>query len=124
MIHTKNKFLRAAYIDENKNNIIEKYTNNAPINTIAELYGVANSTIYLRLTKWGVPIRQYKGIMRREEEKITGRKHYKRAFSKAFLVRQKENTRVNNEHIKYVKFEHGTEDQKLVEHLLMLPIIG
>jgi len=124
MINSKNKFKIAAYIDENKENIIEKYKQGMPINALSELYGVSKNMLYLRLVKWGVTLRRYKGARQRKDDRPTARKHYKRAFSKAFLARQKENTRVNNERIKYIKFEHTTADQKLIDNLLTLPIIG
>jgi len=47
-----------------------------------------------------------------------------RVFSPEFLAKQKENTRVNDKYIQYIKFEHSTEDQKLVDNLLSRPIIG
>jgi len=121
---TKNKFLIAEYIESNRENIIEKYEQNTPIKTIAELYGVSRSIIYLRLRKWGITVRKYKGTRRRKEERLVSREHYKRQFSKAFLAKQKENTRINNEHITYIKFKRSTEDQKLVDNLLSRPIIG
>jgi len=124
MIQTKNKFLIAEYIDSNSENIIAKYKQDMPINALAELYGVSRSIIYLRLLKWGVKIHKYKGARRRKEERLAVQEHYKRQFSKAFLAKQKENTRINNEQIIYIKFEHSTEDQKLVDNLLSRPIIG
>ena len=105
----KNKLLIAKYIDENRENIIEKYKQDVPINAISELYGVSRSVIYLRLIKWGVTLRRYKGARRRKEEKLERQKHYKRHFSSEFLVRQKENTRVNNKRIKYISNKVGEE---------------
>lgn len=124
---TKNKFLIAEYIDSNRENIIEKYEQDMPINAIAELYGVSRSIIYLRLIKWGVTLRRYKGARRRKEERLVTQKHYKRQFSKAFLAQRAINTKKNNDKkkgIKYIKSEHSTADQKLVDNLLSRPIIG
>ena len=121
---TKNKFLIAEFIDDNRENIIEKYKQDMQISEIAELYGVSRSIIYLRLVKWGVSIHKYKGARRRKEERVAVREHYKREFSKALLAKMKENTRINDERIVYVKFEHSTADQKLVDNILSLPIIG
>ena len=95
-----------------------------PINAISDLYGVSKYYIHLQLSKWGIVLRKHREASRRKEEKIEIWIHYKRQFSEAFLVRQRVNTEVNNRKIKYVNFEHSTDDQKLVEHLLMLPIIG
>lgn len=58
---TKDKFLIAKYIDGNKDGIIQKYAGDMPISKIAKLYKVAESTIYMRLIKWNVKIRKYKG---------------------------------------------------------------
>jgi len=104
MIQTKNKFLIAAYIDSSRENIIEKYEQNMPINAIAELYGVSRSIIYLRLIKWGVTLRKYKGARRRKEERVTAREHYKRQFSKAFLAQRAINTRRNDDEEKGIKY--------------------
>jgi len=127
MINSKNKFKIAAYIDENKENIIEKYKQGMPINALSELYGVSKNMLYLRLVKWGVTLRRYKGARQRKDDRPTARKHYKRQVSEALLAQRAINTKINDDEekgIKYVNFEHSTEDQKLVEHLLMLPIIG
>ena len=119
---TKNKFLIAGYIDDNRENIIAKYKQDMPISAIAELYNVSHSVIYLRLVRWGIRIKKYTAARRRKVEKL--RKHYKRKFSEALLIRQKENSRINDKHISYVEFEGVTEDQKLVRNILCRPIIG
>jgi len=119
----KNKYLISAYIDENQANITAKCNEGMPVSEIANLYGVTASVIYLRLIKWGVKITcKNRGTSRRKNE-MPG-KHYKRQFSKEFLVKQKENTRINNEKITYIEFKHSTADQKLVDNLLSRPIIG
>ena len=122
MIQTKNKLLIAAYIDKNKEEIIEKYEQNMPINLIAELYGVSRSIIYSRLVKWGITLRKYKGARRRKEERLMARKHYKRQFTDEFLVIQKENTAINDKKIKYVEFKETTEDQILVRNIIRHPL--
>ena len=119
---TKDKFLIAKYVDDNRENIIAKYKQDMPISEIAELYGVSHSVIYLRLVKWGVRIKKYTIARRRRIEKP--RKHYKRKFSPEFLAHQVEITRLNEGKIKYVKFEHSTDDQKLISNILNRPIIG
>jgi len=48
----------------------------------------------------------------------------KRVFSPELIAKMKENTRINNDKIQYIKFEHATGDQKLVDNLLNRPIIG
>ena len=119
---TKNKFLIAKYIDDNRANIIANYKQDMPISEIAELYGVSHSVIYLRLVKWRIRIKKYAAARRRKIEKP--RKRYKRKFSPELLAKQKENSRVNDEHISYVEFEGVTEDQKLVRNILCRPVIG
>ena len=64
--------------------------------------------------------------------KLKGKKEHRRSkykmkerkFSPEFLARQKENTRINDEHIQYIKFENTTEDQRLVDNILCRPLIG
>ena len=119
---TKDKFLIAKYIDDNKANIIAKYNQDMPISAIAELYGVSTSVIYLRLVKWGIRIKKYATARRRRIEKP--RKRYKRKFSPELLVKMKENSRINDEHISYVEFERSTYDQKLVCNIIDRPILG
>ena len=118
----KNKFLIAKYIDDNRANIIAKYNQDMPISEIAELYDVSHSVIYLRLVKWGVRIKKYAVARRRKVEKP--RKRYKRKFSPELLAKQKENSRVNDEHIKCVEFERSTYDQRLIDNILNRPVIG
>ena len=119
---TKNKFLIAKYIDDNQNNIIAKYNQDMPISEIAKLYDVSHSVIYLRLVKWGIRIKKYAAAKRRKVEKL--RRRYKRKFSPEFLAHQAEITKLNEDKIKYVKFEGTTEDQKLIRNILCRPIIG
>ena len=119
---TKDKFLIAKYVDENRENIIAKYEQPMPISEIAELYEVSKSVIYLRLVKWGVKTKRYTNARRRNIEKP--RKHYKRKLSPEFLAHQVEITRLNEGKIKYIKFEGTTEDQRLVRNILCRPVIG
>jgi len=118
---TKNKFLIAEHINENKENIIANYNQDMPISAIAKLYGVSKSIIYLRLVKWGIRIKKYTGVKPRKIERL---RRYKRKFSKEFLTHQAEITRLNEGKIKYIKFEGTTEDQRLVTNIISRPIIG
>ena len=61
---------------------------------------------------------------RKTEVSRPQRKHYKRKFSPEFLAHQAEITRLNEGKIKYIKFEHSTDDQKLISNILNRPIIG
>ena len=64
--------------------------------------------------------------------KLKGKKEHRRSnynmkvrkFSPEFLARQKENTRINDEHIQYIRYVNTTEDQKLVDNILCRPLIG
>ena len=110
-----NKFIIEKYINKSRDNIIQKYSEGMPIYDIAELYGVANSTIYIKLAKWGIKIKKYKGARGRKIDKP--RKRYKRKFSPELQAIMKENSRINNSKIGCVEFTGGTEDQKLVRNL-------
>ncbi|MCK4329277.1 hypothetical protein KAX02_05490 [candidate division WOR-3 bacterium] len=116
-----NKFIIAKYIDDNKADIIQKCNEGMPVYDIAELYGVANSTIYLRLVKWGVRINKYRGARGRRLGKPV---KFKRKFSPEFLAHQAEITRLNEGKIKYIEFERTTEDQRLIRNIIQHPIIG
>jgi len=106
--------------DTNKDNIIQKYSEGMSIANIAKLYNVAYSTIYFRLVKWGVKIRKHGGARRRRGTPARP----KRKFSPEFLAHRAEITRLNKGKIKYIKFEHSTEDQRLIDNILNRPIIG
>ena len=123
---TKDKFLIAKYINENKANIIANYEQPMPIAEIAEIYDVSKSVIYLRLVKWGIKIRKYAGPRKRRGTEVfrPQRKHYKRKFSPEYLAHQAEITKLNDGKIKYIEFEGTTEDQKLISNILNRPIIG
>ena len=108
--------------------VVQMYNNGATIFDIATEYGVNNTTIHRLLHKNGVltPRREYttsrkKYTVGNRESKY---KMKERVFSPEFLAKQKENTRINDEHIQYIKFENTTEDQKLVVNILSRPIVG
>ena len=108
--------------------IIKMYNEGALTYDIATEYGVNNTTIHRLLHKNGVltPRREYTTLRKKytvgnRESKY---KMKERVFSPEFLAKQKENTRINNEHITYIKFTHSTEDQRLVDNILCRPIIG
>jgi len=92
------------YIQANKANIIAMRDKGFTMAVIGAKYGVSASAICNNLAKW---------------------KFYDKPKKSEWLkARQAENTKVNDEHIEYVEFEHSTEDQKLVDNLLKRPIIG
>ena len=119
MIQT-DKFLIAKYIDDSKVNIIAKYEQEMSITAIAGLYNVAYSTIYFRLAKWGVKIRKHGGVRCRRGRPA----RRKREFSPELQAIMAENSRINDNKIKYISFKRSTEDQKLIDNILCHPIIG
>ena len=114
-MNISNKFIIAKYIEENKNSIIQKYGENIPISKIAELYGIAESTIYLRLVKWGIKIKKYRSERRRRNERQI---RQKRKFSPELQAKMKKNTRINNKYIKVFKTVETMGDKFLVQEIL------
>lgn len=115
MVNVSNKFIIAKYIDENKEGIIQKYKENMPISEIAELYEIKESTIYLRLIKWGEKIKRYGVIRRRKNERSI---RQKRKFSPELQTKMKENTRINNKHMKVFNTVETGNDKFLVQNIL------
>jgi len=92
------------YIQANKADIIAMRDRGFTMAAIGAKYGVSASAICNNLAKW---------------------KFYAKPKKSEWLkVRQKENTKVNDEHIEYIKFVHSTEDQRLIDNLLKRAIIG
>jgi len=115
MMSVSDKFIIAKYIDENKNSIIQKYNEDMLISEIAEFYGVAKSTIYLRMVKWGIKIKKYGAERRRKNEKPTKQK---RKFSPELQAKMAENTRINNKYIKFYNTVETGNDKFLVRNIL------
>ena len=92
------------YIQTNKDDIIAMRDKGFTLSDIANKYGVSIGAIYNNLYKWKFFA---------EYEK-----------SEWLKAKQEENTKINDEYIEYVEFTHSTEDQRLVDNLLKLPIIG
>ena len=114
-MNISNKFIIAKYIDENKDGIIQKYNENMPISEIAELYEIKESTIYLRLIKWGAKIKRYGVIRRRKNEKPI---RQKRKFSPELQAKMEENTRINNKYLKFYRTVETGNDKFLVRNIL------
>ena len=114
-----NKNLVGKRIRADRANIIEMYKADIFVIDIANKYGVVESTIHRYLRLWGIPVKRKKHQHReREVKKI------KRRFSPELQAIMKENSRINNEHIKHCEFEHSTEDQYLISNIINHPIIG
>jgi len=108
--------------------IIQMYNDGTTIFDIATEYGVNNKTIHRLLHRNGVltPRREYT-ILRKKYTVGNRESKYnmkERVFSPEFLAKQRENTRINDEHIQYIRFENTTEDQRLVDNILCRPLIG
>lgn len=114
-MNISNKFTIAKYIDENKDSIIQKYNENMVLSEIAEIYEVAESTIYFRLVKWGVKIKRCGVIRRRRNEKP---ERQKREFSPELQAKREENTRINNKYIKFYRTVETAHDKFLVQEVL------
>ena len=114
-MNISNKFIIAKYIDENKDGIIQKYNENMPISEIAESYEIKESTIYLRLIKWGAKIKRHGVIRRRKNERPI---RQKRKFSPELQARIEENTRINDKYMKVFKTVDTVSDKFLVRNIL------
>ena len=101
---------------ENKEKIIKLYQEGKSIREIAGIYGVAKSTIYIKLRLWNIRLKDNKytrhGIHRKKE------KEYKREFSKELLEKMKRNSEINNQHIKHFKIEDSKENKELIKRVL------
>jgi len=106
-------------IRADKEKIIELYKADVYVANIALKYGVAIGTIYRYLRQWGIPVKRKQC----QHHDKTVKKFY-RYRSPALKAKMKENSRINDKYIKYVEFEYGTEDQKLIANILRHPIIG
>ena len=100
-----------------KDKIIRQYRDNVRVTSIAKYYGVVESTIYLHLKNWGIPLRHGAWV-----KKAIPRKHYKVKKSAELLARIAENTAINDKKIKYVEFKETTEDQILVRNIIRHPL--
>ena len=113
-----NKNQVGAVILSNKALIIKMYQENMRVTAIAAKYGVVESTIYMHLKKWGIPLKRGVWI-----KQARPKKHWKRKFSSELMAKFKENSRINDKGIKYVKFERTTQDQYLVSNIINHPIM-
>ena len=83
---------------------------------------MTDKTIYNHLKSWGVEI-DHNALQKNEKKRDKKRKHFKRRFSPELKAMMKENSRINNEHIKRVEFVRSTEDQRLVDNIISRRII-
>ena len=101
---------------ENKEKIIKLYQEGKSIREIAGIYGIAKSTVYIKLRLWNVRLKDNRytrnGSHRKKKEK------YKREFSKELLEKMKRNSEINNQHIKHFKIEDSKENKELMKRVL------
>ena len=101
---------------ENKEKIIKLYQEGKSIREIAGIYGIAKSTVYIKLRLWNIRLKDNKytrnGSHRKKKEK------YKREFNKELLEKMKRNSEINNKHIKHFEVEDNKEDKELVKRIL------
>ena len=114
-----NKNLAGAKIKVNKDKIIKMYQDNMRVTLIAKKYNVVESTIYMNLKNWGIPLKR--GVWVKQAKP---RKHWEREFSPELLAKRKENTRINNQYIKSYKVVEIAHDKFLVQDLLKKPEVG
>ena len=99
--------------------IIKMYKQDHRITEIAKKCNVHTVTIQRLLHKQKIPVNRRNVYHRKSNYNMK-----KRVFSPEFLMKQKENTRINDKYIKHTKFENSTEDQKLIINIMSRPIIG
>ena len=83
--------------------IAQMYQQGVKLIDIAEEYGVDFRTIRKVLRKMKIPVKceRYSGRGRTNKYNIE-----ERVFSPEFLAKQRENTRINDEHIQYIRFSY------------------
>ena len=113
---------------DNREAIIRKDKQDIPILKIAQEYGVSFTTIYSLLRKWGRKRdfkRKYFKLPRdlktgSEKKLIT----FEKTLSPELLAKRKENTRINNQYIKYYKVVETVHDKFLVQEVLRKSEVG
>lgn len=111
--------LKGVMVNKDKDVIIKKYKALTNIYALASEYDVCVDMLLRRLKKWGIKIK--KGDFRKKPKK---KGHWYRRFSEGFLTHRAENTKVNNNRIKYSNSKNKMNDRKLVGNILNHPIIG
>ena len=108
-----NKNLTGARIKAEKEKIIKMYKDNIGILNIAKEYGVVETSMYRHLKKWNVLIEQKP--YRKRGKKV---ENFKRKFSPELLAKREQNTRINNQHIKFYSTVDTGNDKFLVRNIL------
>jgi len=107
------KNLTGARIKAEKEKIIKMYKYDIPILNIAKEYGVVSTSLWRHLRNWGVPIKRK--AYQRKKKKVN---NFKRKFSLELQTKMKENTKINNKHIKFFNTIDTGKDKFLVRNIL------
>ena len=99
--------------------IVKMYKQNNRITEIANKCKVHTVTIQRLLHKQKIPVNRRNIKPRKSNYNMK-----KREYSPELITKMKENTRTNDKYIKYIRFEHSTADQRLVDNILSRPVIG
>ena len=107
---------------DNREAIIQKDKQDIPIIKIAREYGVSFTTIYSLLRKWGkrrdFKRRYFKPPKDQKTEKEEKFIAFEKTLSPELLAKRKENTRINNQFIKYYKVVETVHDKFLVQDFI------
>jgi len=107
------KNLTGARIKAEKEKIIKMYKDDIPISEIAKEYGVVSTSLWRHLKNWGVSIRRK--VYQRKEKKAN---NFKRKFSPELQAKMRENTMINNKHMKVFNVVETIGDRFLVQNIL------
>ena len=106
---------------DNREAIIQKDKQEIQIIKIAREYGVSFTTIYSLLRKWGkkrdFKRRYFKPLKDQKTEKEKKLIAFEKTLSPELLAKRKENTRINNQFIKYYKVVETVHDKFLVREI-------
>lgn len=107
------KNFTGARIKAEKDKIITMYQEDIHILDIAKEYGVIETTICRQLKKWGMSIKRK--VYQRKKDKVN---KFKRKFSPELQAKMEENTRINDEKIKFFGTVETGGDKFLVRNIL------
>lgn len=107
------KNLTGARIKAEKEKIIKMYKDDIPISDIAKGYGVVSTSLWRHLKSWGVPVKRK--VYQRKKKRVN---NFKRKFSPELQAKMKENTRINNQHIKFYNTIETEKSKFLVREIL------
>ena len=107
------KNLTGARIKAEKDKIIKMYKDDIPIPDIAREYGVVSTSLWRHLKNWGVLIKRK--VYQRKKYKVN---NFKRKFSSELQAKIEENTKINDQYIKFFNTVETGNDKFLVRNIL------